>query len=149
MHGSLAAQPLTGPGRPDSGGVNAVTEIRRCPRCQARLSRSNPDRLCGPCRRAVGPDDRRSARLAALALPPVEDPAVQDAGPDLGAILRRFRADMRLTQQDLSDLLGFSQPYVSLLERGKRTIRDVTQLRRIARLLGLPEAAVGLLPFAA
>ncbi|MEV7185782.1 helix-turn-helix transcriptional regulator [Kitasatospora sp. NPDC093102] len=129
--------------------MNTVVEIRRCPRCSARLSRSNPDRLCGPCRRAVGPDDRRAARLAAVAPLPAEEPTAEEAGPDLGGILRKFRAETRLTQQDLSDLLGFSQPYVSLLERGKRTIRDVTQLRRVARLLGLPETAVGLLPLAA
>ncbi|MGW2871345.1 helix-turn-helix domain-containing protein [Kitasatospora sp. NPDC001225] len=129
--------------------MNTVVEIRRCPRCSARLSRSNPDRLCGPCRRTVGPDDRRAARLASVAALPAEEPAAQETGPDLGAILRRFRADTHFTQQDLSDLLGFSQPYVSLLERGKRTIRDVAQLRRIARLLGLPETVVGLLPLAA
>ncbi|MEV7187661.1 helix-turn-helix transcriptional regulator [Kitasatospora sp. NPDC093102] len=127
---------------------DTVVAIRRCLRCSAYLSRSNSDTLCGPCRRTVGPEDTRRDRLAEFReSAPVAAPVVAE-GPDLGAVLRNFRTRTQLKQLDLADLLGFSQSYVSLLERGKRTIRDIAELRRIAAVLRLPEAAFGLLPLA-
>ncbi|MCI3276243.1 helix-turn-helix domain-containing protein [Streptomyces cylindrosporus] len=69
-------------------------------------------------------------------------------GSNLQGALRAYRYTHKLTQQDLADLLGYDQSYVSLLERGKRSIRDVDELRRIAGTLGLPEDELGLLPAA-
>ncbi|MEV0177720.1 helix-turn-helix transcriptional regulator [Streptomyces sp. NPDC050625] len=63
-------------------------------------------------------------------------------------MLRAYRATHKLTQQDLAGLLGYDQSYVSLLERGKRSIRDVDELRRVAGVLGLSEDELGLLPAA-
>ncbi|MFD7079567.1 helix-turn-helix transcriptional regulator [Streptomyces sp. NPDC059918] len=61
-------------------------------------------------------------------------------------MLKAYRALHKLKQQDLADLLGYDQSYVSLLERGKRTIRDMVELRRLAHALALPEDELGLLP---
>lgn len=50
-----------------------------------------------------------------------------------------------MKQADLARLLGYDQSYVSLLERGLRAIRDVAELRRVARLLGVDAEELGLL----
>nr|WSW60378.1 helix-turn-helix domain-containing protein [Streptomyces sp. NBC_00998] len=69
-------------------------------------------------------------------------------GSNLADVLKTYRALHKLKQQDLADLLGYDQSYVSLLERGKRTIRDMDELRRVAHALALPEDELGLLPAA-
>ncbi|QNA74174.1 helix-turn-helix transcriptional regulator [Streptomyces sp. So13.3] len=69
-------------------------------------------------------------------------------GSNLTDVLKAYRALHKIKQQDLADLLGYDQSYVSLLERGKRTIRDMDELRRLAQVLGLPEDELGLLPTA-
>ncbi|MBT2470200.1 helix-turn-helix transcriptional regulator [Streptomyces sp. ISL-66] len=69
-------------------------------------------------------------------------------GSNLADVLKAYRALHKLKQQDLADLLGYDQSYVSLLERGKRSIRDMDELRRLARALALPEDELGLLPSA-
>jgi transcriptional regulator with XRE-family HTH domain len=56
----------------------------------------------------------------------------------LGRVLVAYRAATGLTQLELGDLLGFTQPYLSRLERGDRTIGDVATLQRIAARLGIP-----------
>lgn len=67
-------------------------------------------------------------------------------GSNLGEVFKAYRALHKLKQRDLADLLGYDQSYVSLLERGKRTIRDLDELRRIAGALALPEDELGLRP---
>ncbi|WP_078893173.1 helix-turn-helix transcriptional regulator [Streptomyces sp. NRRL F-2580] len=67
-------------------------------------------------------------------------------GSNLADVLKAYRVLHKLKQQDLADLLGYDQSYVSLLERGKRTIRDMVELRRLATALALPEEELGLLP---
>ncbi|MCP3754923.1 helix-turn-helix transcriptional regulator [Streptomyces sp. TBY4] len=67
-------------------------------------------------------------------------------GSNLADVLKAYRALHKLKQQDLADLLGYDQSYVSLLERGKRNIRDMDELRRLAAALALPEDELGLLP---
>jgi predicted transcriptional regulator len=59
-------------------------------------------------------------------------PAAQDvlATRNLGAILRNYRLQNRLTQTELGQQLGYEKTYVSLLETGCRTIDDVNALRQ-------------------
>ena len=64
--------------------------------------------------------------------------------PALGPVLREFRKAHGLTQAALGKLLLVDQTYVSRIERGRRDIRDVDFLLRVARLLGIPPADVGL-----
>ncbi|GHF27970.1 hypothetical protein GCM10018790_01700 [Kitasatospora xanthocidica] len=121
-----------------------------CARCGAKLSRGNTDTVCSPCRRAIGP--AAAVAQATPAAKPVSwlpAPAERTAPPDgsnLGDVLKAYRALHKLKQQDLADLLGYDQSYVSLLERGKRVIKDMDELRRLAQVLGLPEDELGLLP---
>ncbi len=67
-------------------------------------------------------------------------------GSELGSLLKAYRAEKRLSQTKLAELLHWDQSYVSLVEQGNRQIRDVEELRRIAALLDLPEDELGLLP---
>jgi transcriptional regulator with XRE-family HTH domain len=66
------------------------------------------------------------------------------AVPPLGGVLRQYRADHHLTQAALGELLQVDQTYVSMIERGRRTIRDIGFLQRVARVLGIPPADLGL-----
>ncbi|WTO53443.1 helix-turn-helix domain-containing protein [Streptomyces sp. NBC_00211] len=124
-----------------------------CTRCGTKLSRSNTDTVCSPCRRALGPKATGGHPQALSTEPPsphwlagdTERSAPPD-GSNLADVLKTYRALHKLKQQDLADLLGYDQSYVSLLERGKRTIRDMIELRRLAAALALPEEELGLLP---
>jgi len=49
-----------------------------------------------------------------------------------------------MTQAALGDLLGVDQTYVSMIERGRRQVRDVNFLLQVARILALPPADLGL-----
>src|SRR6266581_6442632 len=62
----------------------------------------------------------------------------------LSAILREYREVHHLSQAALGELLQVDQTYISMIERGRRQIRDVGELLRIARLLGIPPADLGL-----
>jgi len=62
---------------------------------------------------------------------------------DLGVILRAYRRAKRLTQQQLAAELGYDPSYISMLERGRRTIRDRGTLACIARKLSIPPHILG------
>jgi len=64
--------------------------------------------------------------------------------PRLGAVLKEYRREHGLSQAGLGELLGVDQTYVSMIERGRRQIRDVGFLLRVCRLLGIPPADLGL-----
>src|SRR6266496_1546407 len=64
--------------------------------------------------------------------------------PRLGAVLKEYRRAHGLTQAALGEFLGVDQTYVSMIERGRRQIRDVGFLLRVCRLLGIPPADLGL-----
>ncbi len=63
---------------------------------------------------------------------------------DLGLILAGYRTITGTSQQQLGELLGFDQAYVSRLERGERRIRDIRALARVAEQLGIPPQVLGL-----
>jgi transcriptional regulator with XRE-family HTH domain len=64
--------------------------------------------------------------------------------PDLGDLLRAYRAAESLTQGELAQLLGLDQSYVSQIERGKRIIRNVELLLHISDVLKIPRSQLGL-----
>ena len=70
-----------------------------------------------------------------------DNPAVL---PRLGEVLREYRSANHLTQAALAELLQVDQTYVSLIERGRRQVRDVGFLLRVSRLLRIPSADLGL-----
>ena len=52
---------------------------------------------------------------------------------DPGAALALFRTVSGLSQQDVADLMGWSQSTVSLIEKGQReTLFDIRELLRFA-----------------
>ena len=64
--------------------------------------------------------------------------------PALGRILREYRTAHKLTQKALGELLQVDQTYISKIERGHRQVGDLSFLVRVARLLGIPPADLGL-----
>ena len=66
------------------------------------------------------------------------------AWPPLGPVLREYRVANHLTQSALAELLQVDQTYVSMIERGRRPIRDIGFLLRVCRVLGIPPADLGL-----
>jgi transcriptional regulator with XRE-family HTH domain len=62
----------------------------------------------------------------------------------LGAVLREYRTAHHLSQDALADLLQVDQTYISMIERGRRKVRDIKFLLHIARVLGIPPADLGL-----
>ena len=67
-------------------------------------------------------------------------------GSDVGQILRWYRKHEGLTQHDVAALLNTTQSRLSKLEKGTQALRDVTELRHIARKLGIPAERLGILP---
>lgn len=67
-------------------------------------------------------------------------------GSDVGQILRWYRKHENLTQQDVAALLNTTQSRLSKLEKGTQALRDVAELRHIARKLGIPPERLGVLP---
>src|SRR5918997_2684338 len=67
-------------------------------------------------------------------------------GSDVGQIIRWYRMHEELTQQDVAARLNTTQSRMSKLEKGTQALRDVTELRHIARKLGIPPERLGVLP---
>jgi transcriptional regulator with XRE-family HTH domain len=67
-------------------------------------------------------------------------------GSDVGEIIRWYRTYEGLTQQDAAARLNTTQSRLSKLEKGTQALRDVTELRHIARKLGIPPERLGVLP---
>ena len=57
---------------------------------------------------------------------------------NLGRAIRQLREMKELTQQELADLVGVTDAYITMLERGKRKNPSLATLKRIARALGVP-----------
>jgi transcriptional regulator with XRE-family HTH domain len=67
-------------------------------------------------------------------------------GSDVGQIIRWYRTYEGLTQQDAAARLNTTQSRLSKLEKGTQALRDVTELRHIARTFGIPAERLGVLP---
>ncbi|MBE3559546.1 MAG: helix-turn-helix transcriptional regulator [Ktedonobacteraceae bacterium] len=52
------------------------------------------------------------------------------------ALLRQIRLDAGLSQVELAQLLGLTQPFVSKYEQGERRL-DLLELRQICRAVGI------------
>jgi transcriptional regulator with XRE-family HTH domain len=63
-------------------------------------------------------------------------------GSDVGQILRWYRRHQKLTQQQLAELLNTTQSRLSKLEKGTQALKDVTELRYIARKVGIPPGKI-------
>ena len=52
--------------------------------------------------------------------------------------LKHIRQQKGLTQRELADRVGITQPYIVMLETGKRTNPSLQLLQRLARALRVP-----------
>lgn len=66
-----------------------------------------------------------------------------DAGL-LGRVLREFRRERGISQEDLAQILGCDQSYVSKIETGQRQVRDIGVLLRIAQQLDIDPRRLGI-----
>lgn len=67
-------------------------------------------------------------------------------GSNIGSLMRAYREARHMTQQQLADLVKLDASYISLIENGKRAMRDIVQLRQVAAALEIPPEELGLLP---
>jgi transcriptional regulator with XRE-family HTH domain len=67
-------------------------------------------------------------------------------GSDVGQIIRWYRNYEGLTQETAAVLLNTTQSRLSKLEKGTQALRDVKELRHIAKKLGIPPERLGVLP---
>jgi transcriptional regulator with XRE-family HTH domain len=110
----------------------------RCERCGSPGPPSGAPASCAACQLPARP----SALVAAASWLP----AAGRGGPggNLGTVLRGYRHVGGLTQQYLADLLGFDRTYISMIERGRRSVTDRGTLAHIARTLVIPPHVLGI-----
>lgn len=63
---------------------------------------------------------------------------------ELGTILRGYRQASGMTQQQLADLLGYDRSYISMIERGRRSVTHRGALSHIAHTLAIPPYMLGI-----
>jgi transcriptional regulator with XRE-family HTH domain len=120
-----------------------------CAGCGVRLSRYNKEAICSACSKAGAP-----TRSGSTPIPTPREAwlyvgsqsAAPPDGSNVGELMRSYRESRHMTQQQLADLLKVDSSFVSLVENGKRAMRDIVQLRRVAGALEIPPEELGLLP---
>ncbi|QXJ25851.1 helix-turn-helix transcriptional regulator [Actinomadura graeca] len=113
---------------------------RVCPACRiTRLSRYNPDPLCGACLVAV----RNGTGVTPLWLWDSVPLRNALARVDMAAVMAILRGAARMSQLDFGHILGWSQSVVTKIERRKRdTFHDIREIVRVADLLDMPRQAL-------
>lgn len=76
----------------------------------------------------------------------VESASGPPDGSDVGEVIRWYRSREGLTQQEAAARLNTTQSRLSKLEKGTQALRDVDELRRIAKALDIPPERLGVLP---
>jgi len=119
-----------------------------CAGCRVtRLSRYNPDVLCGACTRAARVSADGSTAGTASWLPGWmwDSPLLREAlaRMDLGAVMAVIRVAAGLTQLQLAQIVGCSQTTIWRLEAGERqSLYDIRELLRFADAVGMPRRAL-------
>jgi transcriptional regulator with XRE-family HTH domain len=74
-----------------------------------------------------------------------ERPLLRDAlaRHDFAPVFRALRVEFNLSQQDLADLTGLSQPWVSKIERNVKTLEKLDPVKRVANALSIPPSLLG------
>ncbi|MFF3359592.1 helix-turn-helix domain-containing protein [Streptomyces sp. NPDC002917] len=117
---------------------------RQCAQCGYGLSRYNEETLCTAC--------TRPQRATKRARPTVPDRVWRDtevrealAAWDFGQISRVIRQRGSLRQDDMAQLTGLSQAFLSMLESGERRLTNIDKIIEFLAGLGTPAELV-LLP---
>ncbi len=100
---------------------------RRCGRCGCLLSAYNRDELCAACTRAALPPAEETPRV------PVRvwaDPEVREAlaAWNFGQVSRLVRQRGSIRQEDVAQLTGLSQGFLSMLESGARRLTSIDRI---------------------
>jgi Helix-turn-helix domain len=113
---------------------------RVCSVCRTtRLSRFNPGSVCSPCARAARHLDSVSPAWLWDSQPMRQALARLDPG----AVLAIFRTASGLSQQEVAEIMGWSQSTVSLIEKGQRdTLFDLREVLRFADTVDMPREAL-------
>ncbi|MBV9025150.1 MAG: helix-turn-helix transcriptional regulator [Streptomycetaceae bacterium] len=100
---------------------------RRCSRCRCRLSAYNTDELCGACSRAALPPADDTPRIPARVW---ADPEVREAlaAWNFGQVSRLVRQRGSIRQEDVAQLTGLSQGFLSMLESGARRLTSIDRI---------------------
>ncbi|MFJ7590283.1 helix-turn-helix domain-containing protein [Streptomyces sp. NPDC097617] len=121
----------------------AQQALRQCDDCGCRLSQYNPDGLCSACARSRIP--------TAPALPGVPERVWQDvdvrqalAALDFGKASRLIRQRGSLRQEDMAQLTGLSQAFLSMLESGSRRLTNIDKIIEFVAGIGAPAELVQL-----
>ncbi|SEC21448.1 Helix-turn-helix domain-containing protein [Streptomyces misionensis] len=118
---------------------------RLCDRCGCSLSQYNADTLCASCARS------RTLERQAPTVPDNvwSDPDVRSAlgAWDFGRASRLIRLRGGLRQEDMAQLTGLSQAFLSMLESGRRRLTNIDKFTEFLTGLGVPANLVSL-PFA-
>lgn len=117
--------------------------LRYCDQCGCQLSQYNPDGLCAACTRARVPE--------VPSLPVVPDRVWRDiavrqafAALDFGKASRLIRQRGSLRQEDMAQLTGLSQAFLSMLESGSRRLTNIDKITEFVAGLGAPAELVQL-----
>lgn len=115
---------------------------RRCDRCGCRLSQYNSDARCSACVRS---------RALLRNIPTVpehvwRDPDVRQALADwdFGQASRLLRQRGSLRQENVAQLTGLSQAFISMLESGSRRLTNIDKIVEFLAGLGVPAELVPL-----
>lgn len=115
---------------------------RRCDRCGCSLSQYNTDTLCAACARS---------QTWARHIPVIPehvwlDPDVRSAleAWDFGQASRLIRLRGALRQEDMAQLCGLSQAFLSMLESGRRRLTNIDKIIEFLTGLGVPADLVAL-----
>lgn len=116
-----------------------TSERRSCVGCGALLSRYNPAEHCSACQRANAAAQAEPVK-AMVAHVVGEGPPGSDA---VGGLLLEWRRTRGKTQVELSKLLGWTQQYISQLERGG-LLQSIDQRWHIVNTLEVSPHELGL-----
>jgi transcriptional regulator with XRE-family HTH domain len=67
-----------------------------------------------------------------------KDSSIELGADSFGKLVRLYRRERKLSQQQLADVWGYTREYVSQIERGKRKLDRAQQVNRLAEILDIP-----------
>ncbi|MEU4951718.1 helix-turn-helix transcriptional regulator [Streptomyces lavendulae] len=110
---------------------------RRCSRCDCSLSRYNAEPMCAACIRTAADDMSAGPHLPHQVW---RDAEVAEAMSewDFGRAFRRIREIASLRQEDMAELTGLSQSFLSTLESGGRRLANIDKIISVLSRLQVP-----------
>lgn len=123
-------------------GPAAAMRPRRCIECECQLSRYNGEDRCSACHRGNQTTTPASPRVPEQVwnMPEVRLALKQR---DFGRLCTLVRSLGRLRQDDLAQLTGLSQAFLSMLESGDRKLTNIDKVVMLLDGLNAPVELTG------